>query len=92
MKPIKNSELKVGDWISTKPIFRVIIKNKLSSVRKVARVVRIDKNKIAIKCWRIVAEKVRKELIEKGEKIFLLDKDESMEIKKKLILNGLKNE
>ena len=95
MKPIERSKLKVGDWISTSPIFNAVNKdNKIIGCRKVAEVMRIDNNGITngitIKCWGIHGEEIMdKRMIDKGEEISLLGDDEIIDIKKKLILHNL---
>lgn len=96
MKPIKTSEMRVEDWISTEKVFDVLTKdNKLTYRQLIAEVVGIEYNpdrKIRIKCWEIIGEEVVKVLHKsfgKGE-VFLLDRKEVLGIKKKLILSGLK--
>ncbi len=82
----------MGDWISTSPIFNALTKDyKLYSSRKIAEVIFINKDGIGIKCWNMEGKEImHRGIIDKEEKIFLLEDDETLDIKKRLILHNLK--
>jgi len=59
MKPIKSSELKVGDWFSTTPIYNAVNKNnEIVKHTQVAKVIRMKDKEITIKSWELFGEKI----------------------------------
>ena len=94
MKQIKKSELKEGDWISTSQIYNPIqhattIINELRGHQKVAEVIKIENNKITMRHWRMIEGDSYEEIMTRKGEVFLLEMEELLEIKKRLILNNL---
>mgnify|MGYP001568633391 CR=1 FL=1 len=101
MKPITSKELKEGDIVSTERIFDWIGKDGgLWSSRTIMEVKKIviksdNKPDIYVKCWEIIGDEIeiRETTVPyKIGELSLLDGEELINFKKRLILNKLGNE
>jgi len=99
MKPIKSSELKIGDVVSTEEIFDWVgvdgLLHSRRTIIEVKKVVLKDKDgkpSIFVECWEFVEGGMNKVgLPSKIGELYLIEGKELTDFKKILILNKLEN-